>query len=50
LVEKLVEGGLASLEELGKVVVEREQPAEQPGAPTGATLARREAHEHSSAS
>jgi len=33
LVQKLIEGGLVTAEELGRVVVEREQSAGEPAAP-----------------
>jgi hypothetical protein len=33
LVQRLIEGGLLKAEELGQVVVEREQPASEPAAP-----------------
>jgi hypothetical protein len=33
LVQKLIEGGLVKAEELGQVIVEREQAAEEPATP-----------------
>jgi hypothetical protein len=48
LVEKLIEGGLLKASEVGKIVVEREQPAGEPAAPAGTPAEERRAQAESS--
>ena len=43
LVEKLIHGGLLKASEVGQVVVERAQPAEEPAAPVSTPEAERQA-------
>lgn len=43
LVEKLIHGGLVKASEVGKIVVEREQPESEPSVPTAEPRSERQA-------